>query len=298
MGEDLIQFGETRKLEPSVSTVFAYDGANVTFAKKDGVVMVNATQMAKPFGKKAADWLKTDYVKDFINTMTEVKKINSSDLLRVTYGNNGGTWMHEDVAIEFARWLSPAFAIWCNDRIKELLTVGMTATQPTLEAMLDNPDLVIGLATKLKQQREENQRLIEENHQKQALIAQQAEKIQKDAPKVEHHDMFMGAEHGEKDVSVRKFLSQAGIKGEKDFWHWFEYEKKIIYRDSLKNPVPYAEYRYLFSMPDRHNDKNNWSGIQLMVNPTGKVELAKMYYKDHPGNFLENSKIKQLVLWQ
>lgn len=32
--------------------------------------------------------------------------------------------MHEDVALEFARWLSPAFAIWCNDRIKELLLTG------------------------------------------------------------------------------------------------------------------------------------------------------------------------------
>ena len=35
--------------------------------------------------------------------------------------------MHEDVALEFARWLSPAFAIWCNDRIKELLTKGTTS---------------------------------------------------------------------------------------------------------------------------------------------------------------------------
>lgn len=34
--------------------------------------------------------------------------------------------MHEDVALEFARWLSPAFAIWCNDRIKELLKNGST----------------------------------------------------------------------------------------------------------------------------------------------------------------------------
>lgn len=81
--------------------------------------------------------------------------------------------MHEDVALEFARWLSPAFAIWCNDRIKELLTVGITATQPTLEAMLNNPDLVIGLATKLKQQREENERLALENKQQAVVIAEQ-----------------------------------------------------------------------------------------------------------------------------
>lgn len=41
-----------------------------------------------------------------------------------------GTWMHEDVALEFARWLSPEFAIWCNDRIKELLTTGATQLSP------------------------------------------------------------------------------------------------------------------------------------------------------------------------
>lgn len=39
--------------------------------------------------------------------------------------------MHEDVALEFARWLSPAFAIWCNDRIKELLMNGTVSTGTT-----------------------------------------------------------------------------------------------------------------------------------------------------------------------
>ena len=31
--------------------------------------------------------------------------------------------------MEFARWLSPLFAIWCNDRIKEILT-GTMAKYP------------------------------------------------------------------------------------------------------------------------------------------------------------------------
>lgn len=58
-----------------------------------------------------------------------MRNSTTADLVRVTKGgndkNNQGTWMHEDVALEFARWLSPAFAIWCNDRIKELLTTGV-----------------------------------------------------------------------------------------------------------------------------------------------------------------------------
>ena len=93
--------------------------------------MVNASQMAKPFGKSPKDFLKTEQSKRFIEALSEVRKILSSDLVRVIYGNGGGTWMHEDVALEFARWLSPAFAIWCNDRIKELLLNGSTALNNT-----------------------------------------------------------------------------------------------------------------------------------------------------------------------
>jgi hypothetical protein len=41
--------------------------------------------------------------------------------------------MHEDVALEFARWLSPAFAIWCNDRIKEILMGKSITMKPPMK---------------------------------------------------------------------------------------------------------------------------------------------------------------------
>lgn len=87
--------------------------------------MVNATEMAKPFGKRPAKWLELPSAKEFLCTLQTIRK--SDSLIQTIEGKSGGTWMHEDVALEFARWLSPAFAIWCNDRIKELLTTGSTA---------------------------------------------------------------------------------------------------------------------------------------------------------------------------
>jgi hypothetical protein len=36
-------------------------------------------------------------------------------------GNFQGTWMHEDIAMEFARWLSAKFAVWCNRMVKEMV---------------------------------------------------------------------------------------------------------------------------------------------------------------------------------
>lgn len=91
--------------------------------------MVNATQMAKAFGhgKEPKYWLATQASKDFINALSEARILASSDLQQVTYGDGGGTWFHEDVALEYARWLSPKFAIWCNDHIKELLSTGSTS---------------------------------------------------------------------------------------------------------------------------------------------------------------------------
>ncbi len=139
---------------------YDYNGYSITFDKGDSI-MVSATEMAKPFGKETKDWLKNQSTKDFINELSNVRNLLYADLVQVKQGspeNGGGTWLHEDIAMEFARWLSPKFAIWCNDRIKELLQVGLTATPATLEAMISNPDLIISLATQLKQLRAENTR--------------------------------------------------------------------------------------------------------------------------------------------
>lgn len=157
----------------SQNQIFQYNGSPITFQKGDSV-MVNATQMAKSFGKEPKFWLMNQSTTDFLNELSKVRNLTLTDLVQVTKGgNNPGTWMHEDVAMEFARWLSPAFAIWCNDRIKELLQYGMTATQPTLEQMINNPDLVISLATQLKNEREEKQRLELKNKHLEKKTAEQ-----------------------------------------------------------------------------------------------------------------------------
>jgi hypothetical protein len=111
---------------------FNYEGNEVGFTV-DGKVMVNATEMAKPFGtsKGPKHWLTNQSTKEFLNELGKVRILTLPDLVKINYGgNNPGTWMHEDVAIEFARWLSPKFAIWCNDRIKELVANRMQAPMP------------------------------------------------------------------------------------------------------------------------------------------------------------------------
>lgn len=157
--------------------VYDYKGSQISFISGENV-MVNATQMAKPFEKSPKDFLKTEQTKRFIAALSEVKKILSSDLVRVVYGDNGGTWMHEDVALEFARWLSPAFAIWCNDRIKELLRTGV--------ATVSNDDEAIAYAMQVLNNR------LEQARQEKAMLEQQnnylSNEIRQQAPKVKYVD--------------------------------------------------------------------------------------------------------------
>ena len=157
--------------------VYDYKFSQISFISGENL-MVNATQMAKPFEKSPKDFLKTEQTKRFIAALSEVKKILSSDLVRVVYGDNGGTWMHENVALEFARWLSPAFAIWCNDRIKELLRTGV--------ATVSNDDEAIAYAMQVLNNR------LEQARQEKAMLEQQnnylSNEIRQQAPKVKYVD--------------------------------------------------------------------------------------------------------------
>lgn len=80
--------------------------------------------------------------------------------------------------MEFARWLSPAFAIWCNDRIKELLTTGVTTVRNDDEAIAYAMDVL-------------NRRLAESRQQlqiAQGTIERQEEEIKTLAPKAQYTD--------------------------------------------------------------------------------------------------------------
>lgn len=171
--------------------IFNYQKNAVSFRKSDnGNMMVNATEMARPFGKRPTKWLELPSTVSFLETLAKVRKSHTSNVRFSDTSNNqlvmsqmgspengGGTWMHEDVALEFARWLNPEFAIWCNDRIKELLTNGLTASDNMLKQILDDPDVAIGILMKLKEERNMNAVLHAKVEEQEAVIDEQKGKV-------------------------------------------------------------------------------------------------------------------------
>lgn len=194
----------SRQEKTNALSVFSYQGNKITFQNENGNVMISAYQMAKSFGnaKRPQFWLNSQQANEFINELTKARNLALTDLVQVRRGgSNPGTWMHEDVALEFARWLSPAFAIWCNDRIKELLTQGV--------ATISDDDDVIANAMLILQKR-----LDASKQQVQILestVEHQQAEIKTLAPKAEYTDEVLQSTSTFTTTQIAKDLGMSAI---------------------------------------------------------------------------------------
>lgn len=194
---------------------FSYNGVEISFSNDDGV-MVNATEMARVFNKNPWKWLELHSTKAYIKALSENRSLAECQLVKSIRGGNDpelrGNWFHEDLAIEFARWLSPDFSIWCNDRIKELMQHGATAVNP--EDLLD-PDYVISVMKALKHERAIKAQLQEQNEL-------QARELKHSAPKVEYYEKVLDSKKltattvvafdlGMSAIALNKLLKHRGI---------------------------------------------------------------------------------------
>ncbi len=111
--------------------VFKYKEQEISFNFGDGNRMINATQMAQAFDKKPNHFLRSKQTQAFINALSQVANLQLEKIVKVIHGGNQhGTWMHEQLALKFAAWLSPEFEVWVYNKIQELLHQGYTSIQP------------------------------------------------------------------------------------------------------------------------------------------------------------------------
>lgn len=157
--------------------VFNYHGHGITFSMDNGDVMVNLTEMAKPFGKLPAHFLSNEQTKSYIQVLKESLTIGIP-IVTTVEGKYGGTWAHQKLALKFAAWLNPRFELWIFDRIEELLRHGYTK--------LDS----IGrkeLALMLLQAEEEKEKAMQ-------IAMEQERELKSQAPKVKYHDAVLQSE--------------------------------------------------------------------------------------------------------
>jgi hypothetical protein len=99
--------------------------------------------MAKPFGKRVDNWMRLKATKELFAEFEREPsyggakplitiKGNFSDTSDLRYHSDlpsgevfrQGTFAHPDIAIQFAQWCSPGFALWVSRQIRHLMTYG------------------------------------------------------------------------------------------------------------------------------------------------------------------------------
>lgn len=85
----------------------------------------DATKAARKYGKRVQHWLDNAETQRYMSALaTALNSRNSGYLIDRQRGRNGGTWLHPKLAVAFARWCSPEFAVWCDLQIDALIRDG------------------------------------------------------------------------------------------------------------------------------------------------------------------------------
>lgn len=105
--------------------IFEYEGQQINFDLSKINMMVNANEMAKPFGKLIPDFMRLDSTKSFVeaalnNGISHYLGIEKEADLFITK-QRSGTWMHRILALKFAAWLNPNFEVWVYSTIDKIL---------------------------------------------------------------------------------------------------------------------------------------------------------------------------------
>lgn len=109
------------------SVQFIYEDTEIHFLVNPDQenVMVNATEMAKAFGKETREFLRNQNTKSFIQIAeTEPYSVGNyppNNLKMIENRSRNGVYFHRILALKFAAWLDPKFEFWVFSTLDELM---------------------------------------------------------------------------------------------------------------------------------------------------------------------------------
>lgn len=122
---------ETQEASTTGLEVRVYNAHSIQRRESDG--FVNATSMASACGKLWNNYSNTQRAKDYIDALslslttsiTGSAAMESPTVIDCHIGGaHRGTWIHPRLAIDFARWLNPKFAVWMDGWFLESVSSG------------------------------------------------------------------------------------------------------------------------------------------------------------------------------
>ena len=141
-----------------------YLGSRIEFKVLNGGVYANATSMTDSV--RLDNWKRSANTKRYLEALNGRSVKSTEWVLSNNGGTSQGTWVHEKIILNLARYISVDFELWCDEQIATLLREGtVNLTKKSEEDMLLElfPDTDSNLVLLTANTIRENKRLVLEN---------------------------------------------------------------------------------------------------------------------------------------
>jgi hypothetical protein len=120
----------------------SWNGTPISRRTSDGYV--NATAMCKANGKRWKDYRESDRCQLYLDALESVAGISVHALVESRSGGagGGGTWVHPQVAVDLARWISAPFAVWMDSWFLESVQQAQPAPVETPPPRLREAEVI------------------------------------------------------------------------------------------------------------------------------------------------------------
>lgn len=87
--------------------------------------LLSLTDMWKSQGSKPtkhpSKWLMNESTEEFVQALAKKKEVKKSSVLMISRGYAGGTWAHWQIALAYAKWLSPELHMKANEVVRSYI---------------------------------------------------------------------------------------------------------------------------------------------------------------------------------
>jgi len=241
MSNNIIQSSSSSTLSNNLIEGLKVDGETIVKIDPRNN-LVHLTHMMQKGGKESSNYLQTSRAKNFI---TALEDDLGTLIIQIIHGDGGGTWVHPDLAVDAAMWISPEFGLAVCRLVREFLT-GRVTTEQSQEACRG---LLQGMRSKSLNIKSKKNTISKKGRER---------KFQEElAVKLEDAEMEVACETGIIDILTPNFVVE--VKVAKSFKHAIG--QVIVYG------LEYPKARQVIALYD-HKNVNK----QLIINTCTKLD--------------------------
>lgn len=260
-----------------ISKTFFFNESPIQFEEINGQIMVNATQMFAANGANLDNWKRSPITQKYIKALSDKTdtynlRIAENQLIISKKGGleTQGTWIHERLVLNAARYISVEFELWCDEKLAELFRDGQTSLDP-IELANISPELQLANALVLAQQ-------VIENHKQ--IVKEQKEQLAIMAPKAAYVDEVLDSKHSWTTTTIAKELGKTAMQLNREL-----YAMRVQFKNSDNVWVLYANHQncgYTTTRTSTYLDHegNKQTNINTVWTEKGRNFIHSLYKKN------------------